>query len=51
MTKEGMRSVSDEVVGTHFGFKGKKKEKFLNERFPTLWAEQDVNKDGFLSAS
>lgn len=48
LTKDAMRSVSKEVVGTHFGFKGKKRENYLNEKFPTLWAQADVNKEGFL---
>jgi hypothetical protein len=38
LDKSGMRAVSSEVVGTHFGFKGKKREKYLNEKFPTIWA-------------
>jgi hypothetical protein len=49
LDKAGMRAVSKEVVGTHFGFKGKKREKYLNEKFPTLWAQADVNKQGFLA--
>ena len=48
LDKSGMRAVSSEVVGTHFGFKGKKREKFLNQKFPELWANADVNKQGFL---
>ena len=50
LDKAGMKSVASEVVGTHMGFKGKKKEKYLNEKFPALWAQADVNKDGFLQA-
>lgn len=50
LSKDGMRSISSEVVGTHFGFKGKKKEKYLESKFPALWAQADVNKDGFLAA-
>lgn len=38
LDKAGMKAVSSEVVGTHFGFKGKKREKYLNEKFPTIWA-------------
>jgi hypothetical protein len=49
LNKDGMRAVSSEVVGTHFGFKGKKREKYLNEKFPTLWSQADVNKDGYLA--
>lgn len=43
-----MRAVASEVVGTHMGFHGSKKEKFLNERFPAVWANADVNKQGYL---
>ena len=50
LSKDGMRSIAQEVVATHLGFKGKKGEKYLNEKFPTLWAQADVNKDGFLAA-
>lgn len=49
LDKKAMRAVSKEVVGTHFGFKGKKREKYLNDKFPGLWAQADVNKQGYLA--
>jgi hypothetical protein len=50
LSKDGMRSISKEVIGTHMGYKGKKGEKYLNEKFPGMWSQADVNKDGFLQA-
>lgn len=48
LDEAGMRAVSKEVIGTHFGFHGQKREKYLNEKFPGLWANADVNKQGWL---
>ena len=49
LTKNALRNVSDEVVGTHLGYTGKKKEKFINAKFNDLMENFDVNDDGFLT--
>ena len=51
LSKDGMRSIAQEVVATHLGFKGKKGEKYLNEKFPEAWDRFDVNKEGKFEAS
>lgn len=44
-----VENVSNEVVGTHFGFKGEKRQKFINERLPKIWNHFDVNNQGYLT--
>ena len=47
----GAYSVSNEVVGTHFGFTGAKRDSYVQERLPAIWANIDVNKTGRIPAS
>lgn len=49
MTKAGMERVATEVVGTHFGWKGQKRDNYVSNKFPVLWATWDVNRDGFIT--
>jgi len=51
LDKDGARAVASEVVSTHFGFTGQKKENYLNERFNDVWNNIDVNKDGIIPVS
>lgn len=51
MTKKGMDKVAKEVVGTHFGWKGKKRDDYLKAKVPKLWKAADVNKDGFIEVA
>ena len=51
LTKKGMDKVAKEVVGTHFGFKGKKRDDYLAKQLPKLWKAADVNKDGFIEVA
>lgn len=48
LDKDGAKAVSREVVGTHFGFTGEKRENLLNQRFNDVWNNIDVNKDGII---
>ena len=46
LDKAGALAVSNEVVETHFGFKGAKRDNYVSERFPSIWKAIDVNNDG-----
>ena len=50
MTYNGMERVSREVIGTHFGWTGAKRENYLKEQLPKLWNQWDVNRDGYITA-
>ena len=43
LDKSGAYSVASEVVGTHLGFTGEKRESFLAGKFDQLWNHYDVN--------
>jgi len=49
LDKAGAFAVSSEVVGTHLGFTGDKKESFLAGKFDTLWNHYDVLGQGWLA--
>lgn len=49
LDKAGAYAVSSEVVGTHLGFTGEKKESFLAGKFDTLWNHYDVLGQGWLA--
>jgi hypothetical protein len=51
LDKAAAAAVSSEVVGTHFGFKGEKKEKFLAGRFDPVWNHFDVLGQGFIDVA
>ena len=40
-------AVADEVVGSHFGFSGEKKAKYLEGKFDDLWTHYDVINQGW----
>jgi len=42
----GAYAVSHEVVGTHFGFTGSKRDSYVADRLPAIWSNIDVNGDG-----
>lgn len=48
MTKDITKAAAQEVVETHLGFKGAKRDAFIAERFDKLWAHHDVLHDGFI---
>ena len=48
LNKEGALAVSKEVVNTHLGMNGKKREQYIAPRFNQIWSHFDVNSDGFL---
>ena len=50
MTKEELRKVATEVLGTHFGLFGAAAEKYLGEHYDEAFKYYDVNNDGRLDA-
>ena len=48
LTKKAGESISKEVVQTHLGFKGKKRDDYVRDNFPEVWGKLDVNDDGFI---
>ena len=48
MTKDHVLQAAQEVVQTHLGFTGSKRDAFINERLDKLWAHHDVLKEGFI---
>ena len=48
MTRNTMERVSREVVGTHFGWTGAKRENYLKEKLPALWQQWDVIGEGYI---
>ena len=49
LDKSGAASVASEVVGTHLGFTGEKKESFLAGKFDKLWNHYDVLGQGWIA--
>jgi len=49
LDKSGAAAVASEVVQTHFGFTGEKKESFLAGKFDKLWNHYDVLGQGWLA--
>ena len=48
LTKAAGERISKEVVQTHLGFTGKKRDDYVKENFPEVWGKLDVNGDGFI---
>lgn len=44
-------AVSHEVVQTHFGFHGAKRDQYVQDKLPAIWSNIDVNKDGKIPAN
>jgi len=51
MTKNGIQSVANEVIETHLGYHGAKRDEFAKASVPKLWAHFDVLNEGFLDIS
>ena len=48
MTKDGAESVAKEVIGTHFGWTGDKKDEYVKEKIGEYWPNHDVLNEGFI---
>jgi hypothetical protein len=51
LDKDGAKAVAQEVVGTHFGFHGAKRDSYVSQRLPEIWKNIDVNNDGIIDVS
>ena len=49
LTKAAGKNIAKEVVQTHLGFTGKKRDDYVKENFPDVWGKLDVNNDGFIA--
>jgi len=48
LTKNGIQSVSREIVGTHFGWSGAKRDNYVQAQLSKLWPHFDVLNEGFI---
>lgn len=51
LTAKGMENVAREVISTHYGWSGNKREFFLRDNLPKLWAHHDVLNEGFIDVA
>ena len=51
LDQAGAKAVASEVVGTHFGFTGAKRDNLVAQRFPDVWQSLDVNNDGIIDVA
>jgi len=51
LTKNGAKSVAKEVVGSHFGWTGDKRDQYVEERIGEFWPNHDVLNEGFIDAA
>ena len=51
MTPSGMERVAREVITTHYGWTGNKREFFLRDNLPRIWAYHDVLNEGFVDVA
>ena len=51
LTPKGMEQVAREVVQTHYGWTGNKREFYLRDNLPRIWAYHDILNEGFVDAS
>ena len=48
---QDMEKVAREVITTHYGWTGNKREFFLRDNLPRLWAYHDILNDGYIDVS
>lgn len=48
MTKDLTHQAANEVVETHLGFHGEKRDSYIGERLDALWNHHDVLHEGFI---
>jgi len=51
LDRKAINAVSREVIGTHFGWTGEKRENYLKENVPKLWKYYDLLGEGFIDAA
>lgn len=48
LKRDGAVNVAKEIVGSHFGWTGEKRDNFANQKLDELWGNYDVNGEGFI---
>ena len=48
MSRSGTESAAKEVVGTHFGWTGEKRDNYVKERMNEFWSNSDVLDQGWI---
>jgi hypothetical protein len=48
LTPKGLEKVAREVITVHYGWNGNKREFFLRDNLPKLWAYHDILNEGFI---
>lgn len=51
LTPKGMERVAREVITTHFGWTGSKREMYLRDNLPKVWAYHDILNEGFVDVA
>jgi len=51
LTKASAEEVAKEVVGSHFGWTGEKRDQYAKQRLGEFWPNHDVNSEGFIDAA
>jgi hypothetical protein len=51
LTPSGMEKVAREVITTHFGWSGNKREFYLRDNLPRIWAYHDILSEGFVDVA
>ena len=50
IVKDQCKELSKEVVGTHLGLSGAKRDEWLGQHFDDMWTHYDVNNEGVMDA-
>jgi len=48
LKRDGAVKVAQEIVESHFGWTGEKRDSYANSRLNELWGNYDVNGEGFI---
>jgi len=51
LQRDGAEGVAKEIVGTHFGWTGEKRDNYVKNRLNELWGQQDVLGEGFIDVA
>lgn len=51
LTPKGMERVAREVIQTHYGWYGEKRERYLRDNLPRIWAYHDILNEGFVDVA
>jgi len=51
LRRDGAFKVGQEIVGTHFGWTGEKRDQYVTSRLSELWGNYDVNGEGFIEVA